>query len=207
MEKQIIYQDNREIFESERDFKDAQHDVNEFLVEAKKCKIQINDIPELIALIHNPKAESDRHYMETIKEEDIPGTELFKQTKAEFFKTLDLPNRDKLVNLAIKLQSRTQRLPLGTLSKDKLIWDQVKFDEHKNSFIVRDDSELAGLLLGIAGKVEKLRDYFERVGKEKNMNISILNRLLPSLPGLLIESGKKVYVNPDEYNSLKEALK
>lgn len=207
MEKQVIFQNDREIKEAKRDFLDCQADVNAFLAECKKCKLQINSIPELITLINNPRPESNLQYLNSIKEEDIPSAGDLKMSKDEFFKTLELPNLDKLVGMAIRLQSRVNRIDLGTLSKDKLTWDQVKFDKYKDGLIVKSDSILAAKILNIANATGALYDYLLKVAEEKNINKSITQNLGHQVPYMIRQTGHKFFVDVEYFKSLENAIK
>ena len=202
-----IYKDERAIFEAESEFKDIQNDVNEFIAECIKCKLQVNDLPQLIGLISNTKAESNAQYRARITDADLQTEGGLQRNKDEFFKTLILPNITKLNDLAIRLHPRVNRIDLGVLDKNKLSWSQGKFNDYAAGFVVKSDTELSKHLLKIAKEVEGLKSYLQGVSEEKQQNITILSNLLPNLPRLLLESGRKIYVNPTSYNELKDAIK
>lgn len=205
--EQTIFIDNRAISDAKREFLNAQNDVNEFLKEAKKCKLQVNDIAQLHGLIINTQAEANAQYKAKITDADLETTGGMKLKKEDFFKTLDLPDISKLVKLGIHLHIYAKRLDLGTLNKNKMEWSQRNFDQYTDQFVVRSDSELSKKLLAIADSVTELREYLQDVADKKKMDVTILSNLLPSLPALLIESGKKVYVNPTYYEALKESIR
>ena len=207
MENLTIYKNEQELFESERDFKSIQSKVNEFLTEAQKCKLQINSITDLTGLISNTRAEARQQYLNQIKDSDIPGTENFKQTREEFIKTLQLPDLSKLLQLSAFLHPRVSRISLGTLSGNKLCWDQKKFDKYSDGFIVKSDTELSKHIMKIAESVEEFKNYLQDLAIKQKQDITLLSNLLPSVGRLLVESGKKIYINTSAYNQLTESIK
>ena len=207
MENLTIFKNEQELFESERDFKAIQEKVNEFLTEAKKCKLKINNIQDLTSLISTTKSEARAQYLNQIKPEDIPGTLNFKQTREEFFKTLQTPDLTKLLQLSAFLHPRVSRITLGVLSENKLCWDQKVFDAYASGYITKDNSELASKLMDIAQAVEKFKAYLQEVAIEKKIDITLLSNLLPNLQKLLIEEGNKIYLYPPLVQDLKNAIK
>ena len=207
MENLTIYKNEQEIFESERDFKAIQEKVNEFLIELKRCKLKINNIQDLTGLISNTKAEARQQYLNQIKDEDIPGSGSLKQSREQFFSTLQTPDLSKLLQLSAFLHPRVSRITLGTLSGNKLCWDQKVFDEYAQGYITTDNSELASKLMDIAQAVEAFKHHLQEVAIEKKIDITLLSNLLPNLQKLLIEQGNKIYLYPPLVEDLKNAIK
>jgi len=207
MENLTIYKNEQELFESERDFKALQSKTDQFLIECKKCKLKVNNLEDLTGLISNTKAEARQQYLNQIKDSDIPGTDNFKQTKEEFFKTLQTPDLSKLLQLSAFLHPRVARINLGTLSGNKLCWDQKVFDEYANGYVTKDNSEIASKLMDIAQAVEAFKHHLQEVAIEKKIDITLLSNLLPNLQKLLIEEGNKIYLYPPLVEDLKNAIK